>query len=199
MERDANSGEIFITQEAIMNMNLRKAYMALMLLSMSSLSNADLIYEFECTVPGCGNSSDFVGTFTFADDTDRINGAVAGNILAFNASDSFISDVWNLGHLVGTDARVYFSSDFKKIIKFESLESIDNVIDALQFSNGGRKLGVFAEGVRLQNVLDVLGAWKLKVDDGPGDDPDVVNEPTSFAIFALGLMGLAVRRFKNQS
>ncbi|WP_057833134.1 PEP-CTERM sorting domain-containing protein [Colwellia sp. TT2012] len=87
------------------------------------------------------------------------------------------SDDWGLGN--GPDP----------LITIAASNMLFDDISWFSFTNGNNSTAV---GMGLDNFfLDEAG-------DPNGFDPTSVPEPTTLAIFALGLMGLAARRFKKQ-
>jgi hypothetical protein len=192
-----------------MNIKMLRAAVAGLVLSVSGFANAGLI-NFDYTGPGASDVDSATTTtvsFTVLDDLliDDLNvyvelsGGWTGN-----------NDLW-LSHL-GTQVQLFSSPGTDG----DAAGDMDSLFDdeALNLPIAPNKTGTF-QAIDLLSSFDGLslaGMWTLSITDSSQfpDEGDVlvtwairgtavpVPEPSTLAIFALGIMGLASRRFKKQ-
>jgi hypothetical protein len=191
-----------------MNVKMLKAAFAGLVLSVSGVANAGLI-NFDYIGSGASNVDSATTTLVsfsvldnmLIDDLNvyvELSGGYTGN-----------NDLW-LSHL-GTQVQL-FSSPGTDSFAVGNMESMfDDEASALP--SGANKIGTF-KAVDLLSSFDGLslaGTWTLSIQDNtiyPGEGDQLVTwsisgttipvpEPSTLAIFALGIMGLASRRFKK--
>jgi len=94
-----------------MNINLRKVCMAVMLLSISSLSQANLVYEYRVDCHSdCGYYSDVSGVFTFYGDSPREYNSI-DTALDFTFIDHTSGAKWGQDDFRGDSGNIAFSED----------------------------------------------------------------------------------------
>jgi hypothetical protein len=127
---------------------------------------------------------------TYADFSMQDSGALfedAVTILGSNSFDGFTHDSWGLFQGVNGLAAVIYSVELgDNINNLDSVSIEDSGI--LDMSGYGGYTGTMS-------TLLVRAATVIQ----PSQPTNSVPEPSTLAIFALGLMGLASRRFKKQS
>jgi len=196
-------------KENMMNIKMLKAALAGLILSVSGFANAGLI-NFDYDGPGkldVDTAGITLVSFTVIDDsiiTDldvyvELSGSFTGN-----------NSLW-ISHL-GTDVQLFNSPGCCEFAT-GSMESLFDD-EAASLPSWPNKVGTF-KAVDLLSAFDGLslaGSWTLSIQDtspypNEGDDlitwairgtAQEVPEPSTLAIFALGIMGLASRRFKKQ-
>ena len=188
-----------------MNIKTIKMSMTGLLLCLSSIANANVIYEFVCEPSECKNDTYHIGTFTFSDSILGDGNAEGDEILGFEFTSSAGGGV-NFGTdmLLGNQLKVLFSDDNNVITEISSvvdgftsteayfLDSNDNN-NGLGITGGVIELDMTGVITGLPRVFfEVSGGWVRK-------DTVEVSVPSSLTIFSLGLIGLAAYRIKKQS
>jgi hypothetical protein len=216
-----------ITKENTMNIKMLKAALAGLVLSMSGFANAGLITTIDAGATNhifASSINNGVGPisengFTWTASNNGYYGYDNGwglnqngswnniNLIGLNSStgsftvtfDSLVSDVLAFVNYAGgvnspqASIGIYSINDVL-------LESFDlNGLLGSSTVNGGWNYGferntAEIKSIKFTNAFIVASNLRSFVDQPSTDVP----EPSTLAIFALGIMGLASRRFKNQ-
>lgn len=185
-----------------MNIKMLKSAVAGLVLSISGFANAGLIYSGPGAINVDTNPATTV-SFSVLDHGWIQDLNVAVNITGGHMED-FIVSIEHNGFEAQLNPFLTGHRDlFNVIFDDESL----NVISA-----GGNLVGNYQsfEQLSVFDGIDIFGDWTLTILDSYIPDEgntlvswsievETVPEPSTLAIFALGIMGLAARRFKKQS
>ncbi|XPF93827.1 PEP-CTERM sorting domain-containing protein [Colwellia sp. RE-S-Sl-9] len=177
-----------------MNIKMLKAALVGLVLSVSGFANAGIIYDFQCNDATCGGVDDWGGYF------EIIESAVANQSLTGTSEIiDFVFMSPDKGGLtfvlagLSDDIKITFSADGNLITSIT-----DNGVNAdcnasgpeACFTNGLDALFVSETFVNDVGFNSQQGQWIARTQ---------VPEPSTLAILALGVMGLASRQFKKQS
>jgi len=191
-----------------MNIKMLKAALAGFVLSVSCLANAGLIQNTYNGPTGNDVDTDPASTFDIIITDNYV-------ISDLNVQVAFgNSNYWS-------DISLFLSNGTTTIELMAALENDEQGLFDVTFDDSalsnlpsiGDVIGEYksAEVLSAFNNQNISGTWTLSIlDEFEPDEGDTlisfniiatttsVPEPTTFAIFALGIMGLAARRFKKQ-
>jgi len=197
----------FIIKEYVVNIKMLKAAVAGLVLSVSGFANAGLI-----TLDGSIDDhtevdhwSFFVtqsGTFTFDVLARESGNDFFTNGVGNDELDSYIYLFTNdaNGALKGSDDDGGRGSD-GSVHSYDSFMTVDLTIGKYLFAIGDHYLSESEARVGLNgdNAGSTVGRYSVSISSAAGvARVNSVPEPSTLAIFALGIMGLAARRFKKQ-
>jgi hypothetical protein len=196
-----------ITKENTMNIKMLKVALAGLILSVSGFANASLI-EYIYTGTGSGsigntNFTDVFFTITEYSDTENIQ-SCGGSCIYLNSNSATISldgiDLFQFTtgtYTFNNNGRLGFSRSSGDLYNIFDVGNFD-MISALAPIAGNPSLiqwnlsPVNTSGGVLSFIsASTPGTFEARLTSVP--------EPSSLAIFALGVMGLVSRRFKKQS
>jgi len=179
--------------------------------SFANVANAGLI-----TLDGPGATNVDHATATLINLDSSANGIINDLDLAINITGVSFDLSVSLTHLdTGSAATIWLSDNLNGGHYFTDTNTVFDDEAALDFHpNYGTSSDTSFRSVDLLSIFDgeqIAGTWQLSITntgccDGEGDDliawsimADVtdVPEPSTLAIFALGIMGLASRQFKK--
>ncbi|WP_163130537.1 PEP-CTERM sorting domain-containing protein [Agarivorans sp. Alg241-V36] len=195
-----------------MNMKTLKAFIALLAISFSGFANAGLI-EFEYTGTGSGTIggqafTDSFFTITEYSNTDDLQSCSAtcqyidaisttitiDNVGVFDFVSGTRTFVTN--GILGLSRAGQSGMDLYNVFNvgsYDLLTALDTVVDSVSFLQWNRSPSVNTSGGKLVfNNGDTTGTFQARF-----NSPATVTEPTTLAIFAFGLLGLAASRFKK--
>jgi hypothetical protein len=204
-----------ITKELNMNIKMLKAAVAGLVLSVSGFANAGLI-----TFNPSGTSTVSQGTDLFwdmlSDNTSTSSlGAVGGFNLTghedfhFNTSTSDMVNIgtgtggylFNLGEMIGSSSNWSNIADYVGTTDYSGIMNLgDSGIFGLSFQLAGQTHYGWVNISENSGTQSILG-WGYESIAGQALAAGVttsVPEPSTLAIFALGIMGLASRKFKKK-
>ena len=115
----------------------------------------------------------------------------------FEISSFFGAEFWRNGTANATSITLFATTD--QGINLSEIFTLDTLLDG---SGGIEDFQKFTVSAAFQNLTSAkfVGNGAFSVDDIYGftaDEPKDVPEPTTLAIFALGLIGLGSRKFKK--
>ncbi|MEP1449190.1 MAG: PEP-CTERM sorting domain-containing protein [Paraglaciecola sp.] len=173
-------------------MNIKMA-LAGCILFVSSFANAGIIYDFVCDDPTCGGNNNWGGSFEIEESAVLgLSPFSSASVISFDfTSPDLFGITWDLTDLV-SGLKMTFSADGKSIDRITRLVSsrcLQQGDRACFRSRTGETLLVSANTIIDTNFTLENGRWLARE----------VSGPSTIAIFALGIMGLALRRFKKQS
>ena len=218
-----------IKKEYRMNIKMLKAAVAGLVLSVSSLANAGLIFDSGSSTTNIGGLCGACGpvdTHTIFDDfvlTDSINSfyldwdaSFYNSASGFDVSSSVRISIWDNANadmlfstLVSYSALDLISTNV--IIGPNTNSTVGTTLSGVALTAGdywisfsGTNMHFGGTGNAFQRGLADLGNGTSTNHNGNANFristlTNKVPEPTTLAIFALGIMGLASRRFKKES
>ncbi|MFT6417898.1 MAG: hypothetical protein ACJA1K_000161 [Cognaticolwellia sp.] len=212
-----------ITREINMNIKMLKAAVAGLVLSVSGFANAGLIYDNGVGVNNADTgyytsnvrSFQIYDDFTLASDSTITDVFFQMGLTSGNFDGSFSFTIFNFLAGSGVGAQLYtqtlnsgdYSASLNSISSHPSgpFYDINFDIPSLDLSAGNYELSFYGLGMdfRIPNVSSGNGFYQNSSfisGDTPFalfDNSVQVPEPSTLAIFALGIMGLASRRFKK--
>lgn len=163
------------------------------ILFVSSFANAGIIYDFVCDDPTCGGNNNWGGSFEIEESVALgLSPFSFASVISFDfTSPDLFGITWDLTDLVNGLSMI-FSADGKSIDRIRGLASsncLQQGNSACFRSSTGDTLLISARTVIDTNFTLENGRWLARE----------VSGPSTISIFALGIMGLALRRFKKQS
>ena len=184
-----------------MNIKMLKAAVAGLVLSVSGIANAGLI-DFSDYSDGTITSIDDV-TFSLEGGVDssgspyKIRDGLSNSSTGFYPTSQFLT--FTFDNLV-SDISFIFDNEGDNNLSFFYAYSLDDVLlDSFDISDFVDSYSSTATGVSYIKFSNgsPSSSWIFQVDEISYNASEVP-EPTTLAIFALGIMGLASRRFKKQ-
>ncbi|MPW29268.1 PEP-CTERM sorting domain-containing protein [Agarivorans sp. B2Z047] len=193
-------------------MKTLKAVIVVLAISFSGFASAGVI-EFEYTGTGSGSIggqafTDSFFTITEYSNTDDLQScsatcryidAISTTITIDNIGVfDFVSGTRTFVNngLLGLSRAGQFGSDLYYVFdigSYDLLSALDTVVKNVSFLQWNRTPSMITNGGTLIfNDGDATGTFQARL-----NSPATVTEPTTLAIFAFGLMGLAARRFKK--
>tara|TARA_R110001583_G_scaffold195495_2_gene374263 strand:- start:654 stop:1211 length:558 start_codon:yes stop_codon:yes gene_type:complete len=185
-----------------MNVKMLKAVVAGLVLSVSGFANAGLIFSDNTNITTSGQSD--IASFSsigFEDYTNIIFSVDARGDFGENESNEYIEfliDGVNFGQYTWDTFGVTSSTGSSNISSIDKLISFSFNISALQWANFISDDSVQVTWNNGSGVGDWSNNYIGYVNYEINGVASQVPEPTTLAIFALGIMGLASRRFKKQ-
>jgi hypothetical protein len=185
-----------------MNVKMLKAVVAGLVLSVSGFANAGLIFSDNTNITTSGQSD--IASFSsigFEYYTNIIFSVDARGDFGENQSNEdieFLIDGVNFGQYTWDTFGVTSSTGSSNISSIDKLISFSFNISALQWANFISDDSVQVTWNNGSGVGDWSNDYIGYVNYEINGVASQVPEPTTLAIFALGIMGLASRRFKKQ-
>ncbi len=175
------------------------------LFGMTSTALAGIIYDFDISSQNLNPAADFKNyTFVaeFSESTD-FAAVTIGDILNFGysyegvdylSSSFFSDDPSKLFTILGGQLRLVVGAIANNKNYYVYVENLSNGASAQVGRSGNTNLYITGEHARYAHNWNIFNSFA-----GVARTSIDVPEPSTFAIFALGMIGLASRRFKKKS